>query len=1064
MVMLVGNRYQMVAGLTALWFACCVNSPAQVTTAGINGVITDSQGLAVPAVRLLVVNESTGQKFDTVTNETGNYFVRSLPVGHYAVSVEKAGFKGYKQSGIELTSNQLARIDVQLVVGAVTEAVSVAAQMSPVDVSTATLGVLVDTKRLEDLPLNGRDVLALTALNPGVTSVVLRETPSIDQQDISVNGQRGASTNVMLDGAAMFFAHRGGGLAQPPPDAVQEVKIVTSGQSAEFKRGSSAVSLITRGGTNEFHGSLWDYFRNDTLDARSFFASQVSRLRYNQFGGAAGGPIVRSKAFFFFAFQGLQNYTQSLVSSAFPPTAQERSGDLSRTLGASPVDPLTGQLFPNSLIPRSRMDPVALKLLDMIPLPNQPTGTYVTQISAPMTDRNYMGRVDYDFTPGDRTTFRYYIDNRGAYDPFSGSNVDGYGGANLGVRPQNWNLNHTHTFTPALLLNMRASVTRFSYHLAEAQNAGETLATLGSKFITGGGPGALPDMSVSGRFIADTSQQIGTSLSEERETNADLSWFRGRHELKFGADFMWVRFFYHVADKSYGLFTFDGTFTKNALADFLLGQASNMQQQQFRNNDIRYYTPGFYVQDRWRATPRLTINAGLRWDIYSPWRQRYTPAAAFVPGAHSQLIPSAPTGLIYDTDPGFPLQMRAFNLGPRVGFAYDVFGNGKTSVRGGYGISYSSLIGQITAQNSPPFAIDVNTSNVGPLSDPQRNIVVTYGTPVNLNNPVFPPSLNPRGSWAGKIVVPYAQDINLTAEQRVTSAMLLQLSYVATLGRHEPTMQEQNPAVYIPGASTATNIDQRRIYAPGFTSIRGWATDSDPSYNALQVVLSQHSARGVSYSIAYAFSKAIDESGRGDAADGWWRQDPSNRRGSRGLGDYDIQNRLVASWVWELPVLRGQHNMAERTLGGWRLSGIATIQDGTPFTVISGKDNSMSGVAEDRPNIIGDPRLATNRPLQQELMQYFNGSAFVANGPGQYGNAGRNILIGPGTADFDLSLGKSFAFSERKRIEFRWDAFNTLNTPKFGQPASSLASPATLGRITTAGPGRVMQLALRFAF
>jgi hypothetical protein len=350
------------------------------------------------------------------------------------------------------------------------------------------------------------------------------------------------------------------------------------------------------------------------------------------------------------------------------------------------------------------------------------------------------------------------------------------------------------------------------------------------------------------------------------------------------------------------------------------------------------------------------------------------------------------------------------------------------------------------------------------LADPQRFIDVPYGRPVDLSKPVFPASVTVRGSWAGQIVMPYAQNIHLTVEQQVKRDTMVQVAYVATLGRHEPTMPEQNPARYVPGASTSTNIDQRRLYAPAFTSIRSWATDGNPAYHALQATLSRRFSRGVTYSIAYAFAKALDESGRGDAANDWGLQDPFDRRGNRGLGDNDIRHRLVASWVWELPVLRGQRHLAGKILGGWRLSGIATLQDGTPYTVSSGRDNSLSGVAMDRPNLIGDPRLPADRPKRQKLARYFDGSKFVANAPGQYGNAGRNLLIGPGSVTFDLSLGKTFPFSERKRIEFRWDAFNAFNRPNFGKPASSLASPATLGVITTAGAGRIMQLALRFEF
>ncbi|MCI0718210.1 MAG: TonB-dependent receptor, partial [Acidobacteria bacterium] len=400
---------------------------AQITTAQVSGIVMDSQGLSVPSARIVLRQQSTGQTFQAITNESGAYVASSLPVGAYSLTVEHLGFKQYTRGGIVLTANQVARIDIRLEVGSVSETIEVTTKLTPVNTSTGTLDTMIDDRRLVDLPLNGRNVLGLVSLSPGVTRAALADGPSFSQQRINVNGNRSYATNMLLDGATMYYAHRGMGLIQPPPDAVQEIKVITSGVNAEFGRGSAVISTVTRSGTNEFHGSLWNYFRNDVFDARSFFSTAVPKLRYNQFGGTLGGPIRHNKAFFFVSYQGLESRSDSVRSSAFPPTTDERRGDFFRTRGTPPRDPLTGMPFPNGIIPSSRLDPVAQKLAEKFPLPNRADGTYVAQISVPTSDWMVLGRVDYDFTPSDRTSFRYFIDNPATDIPFpAGSTVDGY--------------------------------------------------------------------------------------------------------------------------------------------------------------------------------------------------------------------------------------------------------------------------------------------------------------------------------------------------------------------------------------------------------------------------------------------------------------------------------------------------------------------------------------------------------------------------------------------------------------------------------------------------------------
>jgi hypothetical protein len=726
-----------------------------------------------------------------------------------------------------------------------------------------------------------------------------------------------------------------------------------------------------------------------------------------------------------------------------------------------PVDPLTKQPFPNAQIPLSRFDPVASKVLAMFPQPDRSNGQYVAQISAPSHVRTYLGRVDYDFSEKDRTSVRYFLDNPFAANPFASGNVDGYTGSTTANRTQTATLSHTHTFNSNLLLMARISFTRF--HYSDANTNRTTLADLGAKFITGGGPGSLPNITITGRVSA-VADKDGDRIGDTKESGADFSWFHGNHEVKFGAQAQRNRFLLTISGRAYGEFTFDGTFTGNPLADFLLGQSSLLWEEHFRVNDVHMWTPGFYGQDRWRVNRHLTVTLGLRYELYTPWRAFDGQEAAIIPGATSVTFPTAPPGMIYETDPGFPYQTRRLDFAPRVGFAWDVFGNGKTSVRGGYGISYDQLDGGMFAQNVPPYANDMKTTNVGPLSNPQEFVTVPFGIPLNRQNPTFNYPLTIASSEVGTLVSPYTQNMNFTIEREVLPNTMVQASYVGSLGRHVPLDYQQNPAVYAPGATTA-NTDARRILAPYYSALTGYATAAKSSYNALQMQVSKRFSKGFTVNETFAFSKSIDDADTAEVSDSWYDQDPNNRRGSRGLGNFDIGRRMITSWVWEIPFHHDQKQLIGKLFGAWQLSGILTLQDGTPFNVLTGTDASLTGVGYDRPNLLGNPALPQNRPLAARLTEYFNPAMFQANTPGHYGSAGRNILIGPGRAAMDASLNKEFPlWSERRKLRVRWDVFNATNRANFSNPGASLSSAASFGKITSASSGRVEQLSLHLVF
>ena len=1035
--------------------------PAQITTGQIQGTVLDAQGASIPGARIGIQNDRTGQTATVESGENGLYLVRSLPVGRYTVAAEHQGFKKFVRSGIELGANQVLRLDIDMQLGAVTESVNVTANLSPVNTTTSTVDSVIDTKQVNDLPLNGRNILSLAGLSAGVTRTSLADGVSFDQQRINVNGNRSYSTNVMLDGASMYYAHRGQALLNPPPDAIQEVRVITSGVSAEFSRGSAVISAVTKSGANELHGSAWDYLRNDLFDARSFFATTVPKLRYNQFGGAAGGPAVRNKAFFFGSYQGLKQRADVLRSAAFPPTDAERAGDFSRTRGRPPLDPSTRTPFPGARIPVSRFDPVAQKIAAKIPLPNQADGRYINQLSAPVDSHSILGRGDWDVTSRDRSTFRYFIDSPSAANPFGRGDVAGYGGNITRDRGQNLTGSHSHTFSSSMLLNARFGWTRFLFE--EIADTTETIRDLGSNLPLGAERGAPSPMLVSGRFQAYPARE-SERRSRTHEGGVDLSWVRGRHEIKFGGALSRVQYGSPSASVAYGIFSFDGAFSDNALADFLIGTATSLEQAKAITSDSRYWSYGLYVQDNWRASRKLTLNLGLRWEIYQPWRSHNGFQAAYVPGARSRFIPEAPAGMVYDRDPEFPFRRDALNPAPRAGFAYDLFGNGRTSIRGGYALSYDPLTShQGGGSGAQPFGLDASTSNVGPLVDPRRFSPVDFSRS-GADSRVFTFPVSIGKSFLGTMRTPYAQNISLNVEQQVAPETLLRVGYVSSLGRRLPYVIETNPAVFVPGQSATTNTDRRRPLFPTFRSILADENGGNSAYHALQIEARKRYSAGFLFSVAYSYGKAIDDVTTSEVVDNALMSNPDNRRLDRGLGNFDVRQRVSASWLWELPVFRGQSSLAARMFGGWQFGGVMLLQDGGPFSVSSGRDQSLRGIGLDRPNLLGDPRLDSGRAKSERLARYFDTSQFRLNEQGRFGNAGRNILNGPGGANFNLSLHKSFAVRERQRVEFRTELFNAFNRASFGNPGANLNNQTNFGRITAAGAGRIMQLALRYEF
>lgn len=1055
-------------GILAALVACL--AVAQSPTGEIAGLVRDSSGAVVPAASLTILNQNTGERKSAVTNGSGEYVVPLLPVGVYTIAAAMPGFRTAERRDVPLSALQNLRVDFSLEIGEATQTVEVTAETPQVDTRSAVHGMLVDDRRVRDLPLNGRNALDLVRLIAGVNDIGTTIRPSFGQQTMRLNGGRQTGVNILLDGGSLAYFHRGQGLGLPPPDALQEFKVATAGTPAEYGRGAAVVSGVTRSGANEFHGSAWEFLRNDSMDARSFFVSRVSKLRFHQFGVTAGGPVRvprlyngRNRSFWFFSYQGLRIREDQLSTSATPATPQEVRGDFSGVAGGV-RDPLSQQLFPNSQIPQSRFDPVAARILQQYnPASNRPGGVYVTQVSRPTTGNQYLGRFDQVISARNRFNVRYFIDNNVGADNFpQGSSFPGFSPFQNSLRMQTTTVEDTHVFTPTLLEAARVTYTRFNY--LENNTVRQTLVDLGaSDFAHAGGATTMPRLEIVGRFQLSPGRDR-QRLSDNLSMSENLTWSPGKHQIKFGADVERNRFLYRDNNNTGGQFRFDGTQSRDSVADFLLGRARSMQQASPLDTDQRYVVIGLFAQDAWKIHPRVTLNLGLRYEQFPAWTEQYGKLTSFVAGAKSSRFPSAPAGLVFPGDTAYPYRGDRNNFGPRAGIAWDVFGKGRTAVRASFGVFYEPLTAEMAGGvlAPQPFGLVVNR-DVTQLGSPYRGAANPFPFTVDSSNARFVLPVSIPKSFNPDIRIPYALNYNFGVQQQLGGHYMAEVSYVGNAGHKLPQLRELNWAQLLPNSTTA-NTNARRIYAPNYTSIGELQTVGNSLYNSLQVQLQKRFSGGFTLNSSYTWAKAIDDWTYAAFAQLSQQsyQNPLDRRAERARIDDDVRHRWATSFLYELPVFRGRQWYA-RLAGGWELGGIIIASTGSPFTVITGRDNSLSGIGNDRPDIVGDWKLATGRSRDERLGQYFRTAAFRQNAPITFGNAGRNIISGPGSLSLDTSLSKSFRLAEAHRLQLRFDAFNLPNRPNFGDPNTTVTSPA-FGRILSAGGGRVLQVSAKYLF
>ena len=1042
------------------------------TTAGtVSGSISDSSGAQIPGATVRITNVATQESSTTTTGVTGDYVFPSVPTGEYILEAEFKGFKTERRTGIKLDVNQNARVDFTLQVGEATEVVQVTSDVPLVDTREVQLGGTIDAQRVQDLPLNGRNVYDLTALIPGVTNVDTSVTGNNTGTTMNVNGNRVRENNFYLDGAANNALFRNGGNQAPNPDAVQEFHLITSNFDAEYGRlPGSVMNIVTRSGTNSFHGSLFDFLRNDSVNARNFFEPSVTPLHWNQFGGTFGGPIRRDKTFFFASYQGFRERTSDYVNSVVVPSAAQRTGNFS-ALPASkwPVDPSTQKAFPKGIIPAQDLDPVAQKFVStFVPLPNNTDGTYSASAAAPVDDDQGMLRIDHQLSYIHRLSGTLFMDRSSTLEPFgSGSQIPNYATSTTSYSQNNFVVSDSWSFSPTLLNELRASYSLNHYVSNPLIHTG--LPDLGSQLVLGSQPSQPPQTFITGYFQSGNFTYDGMPQRTEMLSDT-LHWMRGAHSIRLGGSFQWNQFREIGNWLGAGQIRFTGSFTKNGFADFLLGDANSFRQNNGLNRNFRSINTGLFIQDDWKVARRLTLNLGLRWEVDPPYTSANGALGTFEFGVQSHRFPTAPLGLLFPGDPGIPegvAPTRWTGFGPRIGFAYDVFGNGRTAIRAGYGIYYATGMANLTSNlQNQPFIVDITLNATTSLVNPWASVHAVSPYPYTLStaNPVFtfPISANYLGEGFG---MPYVEQYNFAVQQQIASSMDLQVAYVGNSSRKLFAQRDANAPIYSAGATT-TNINKRRPYLPSsYGGIYELEAGANADYNSLQVTFTRRFNHGLSLLANYTFSKSIDLlSDDPTSISNVSFVDSNNFALDRGPSSFDTRHIFSLSWVWQAPSFNNLGEVARRVLGGWKLAGLMTADSGQPLNILSGVDANVDGNNNDRPNLVGDPFPAGSRSRAAEIAEYFNAAAFSALPARQlYGTLGRNAIYGPGSVNWNASAFKDVQIVERAQLEFRTDFFNIFNQVNLGNPNLTLIS-ANFGRITSAGSPRILQFGLKLLF
>jgi hypothetical protein len=1055
---------------------------AQVNTATISGTVMDQTGAAIPGASVSATHAGTNIETRAVTGAEGIYVLPNLAVGPYTLKVEKTGFKAASQSGVNLAVDQRLRVDFQLRIGSVRESIEVQGDVKQVDTESSTVGQVIGNKRVLELPLNGRNFVQLAALSPG--TLVQGNNQFTGEPNVLVNGNRAGATGFLFDGADNFEQNAQTVQISPSIETIQEFKVQTSNFGADSGRQAAVVSVISKSGTNEFHGNVFEFLRNRAFDARNFFSasSRSEDRKRNQFGGTLGGPIVKNRLFFFGGYEGNRQRLAS-VANVLVPTAAQRAGDYTGL--PSIFDPATTNRaantrapFPNNRIPTSRLSTQAMGILEYIPTPNSPGDRYNTSRIGKLSNNQVNAKMDHRLTDKDSYFLRFTRDQRdetipGPF-PIPGGDLQ---------KVLNYNAigSYTRVFSPATLNEFRFAYSRFDLDFDTASKGLDVIDKLGIKGLEGRKKDNIEGFPILNVTGYGNFGDIGIRPLQQfftTKTIADTATLiRGAHTLKIGVDARLYRRAAFNGINARGTYSFTGVLTQNparpggtgyGLADFALGLPASAGRNFPRLRQVvNWQNISTFIQDDWKTTRRLTLNIGLRYELNPQPTEIRNRISSFDFVSGRPLAASNNDDRI-DKDAfiffsqadldymgvttghalGFPARSlrntQYRNFAPRFGFSYDMFGNGRTVIRGGYGIFYTLIGGNLSTQSIGSVPFFRGETYAGDPLVPTLTFANAFpGSSAPPLSEIFAFQTNLRDS--------YIQEWSLNIQWQALGDTVFEIGYVANKGtRLDISMQANQPRAPGPGG-----IQARRPY-PKFSTIQYNTADGASSYHSLQAKAERKLRNGFTYLASYTFSKTLSMTSTD--------QNPNSVREAKALAGFDIPHRFVLSTVYELPYGKGRQWMSRSgvvnaVLGGWSLGGILQAQAGSPFTPTTGRDIANIG-ATTRPNRLGRGKVAN-----PGILQWFDAAAFANPANFTFGDSGVNILRGPGSWNVDSVLSKNFALGADARVlQFRFEAFNLFNHANFGQPNANINTPAQVGRIFGAGAPRILQLALKLNF
>ena len=1109
---------------------------AQQITGSIAGTVKDAQGALINTATVSATNTDTGLSRSTPVGNDGSYLIQYLPLGNYTVEVDAANFKKFVQKNIIVTLDQTQLLSVALEVGGANQTVTVTDAPPQVNTADAELGSTISQDDVIGLPLVNRNAYAELALVPGVmqnsasqssnpsgTPNMVMGNPSVSVQ---INGSvdaGSAQVNFYLDGGYNITDQRGYGNPLPTPDALEEFRVETSDFSAQYGHMSAGViTAVTKSGTNKFHGSLFEFNRNTDLNAYAWNSVAKQPYHRNQYGGTVGGPVKHDKAFFFFSYAALKEVVGTAENNVTVLSDLERLGDFTQdaaVLGKTIYQPGTKtqwsgtnsssncQTLTANCIPTASLDPTTQAILKLttvshstgtIPRANITASNGIKNLwsgnyTAPLDDHEYLGKYDEDFAKDHVAATYFYLFT--VQDALGGGNFL-WDTDESSSTQQNVVLSDVHTFSPNFANQTWLTIT--SNKGARVQYPQTSLTDLGTTTFNIQGPKALPQINVQSGPTFGVGLAGPVAAADFYELRDMVTMNKGKHSLYYGGEFALTKAMLWANLYNYGIFGFTNsapTTTSFGVSDFLAGQVATMEQDTPYQTLMSGWRTSLFLQDNYRVAPRLTLNLGLRWDIDSAPVESRNHTDTFIPGRQSTVVPSAPAGILFPGDSGVGrgiVSTRYHHIAPRIGLAWDPFGDGKTAVRAGAGMFYGSVSGDEwnLAGTALPWCVRQSFNSIASFSN-------VYGNPASFpkGNNTFPVTTNAQTpDWFAPSAIqavninaqwPLIYQINAAVQRQLPQQVTLTAAYVGALSRDVPTFIDGNFPVWAAGASDSqASVNARRPYfgaagANNLGLLTYQVTNQTGAYHSLQVSANRPMTKNLMMSGFFVWSNARQSSS--EVANGLMTaQDFAQLWEERGYMDADMREVAVVDAVWQIDYFRGSNLIAKNVLNGWTISPIYSVHSGMPFTVTTGGDNNMSGSeGSNRPNLVPGVNAFFNahRPRSVERNAWFNTAAFTANcvtgatgctttglGPGGVdGNEPRDYLRAPGYRDVDLGLFRDFKFERGITFQIRGEADNAFNLVSLSAPTGTMTS-GNYGKITGASSPRIIQVGGRLTF